>query len=108
MSAMASEITSLTVVYATVYESRRLKKTSMLRITCLCEGNSLVTGELPAQRTSNAKNVSIWWSHENMAFQYVTAKPNAAPCKYMKIFMFSEHIVVVILNENEDRCDTLR
>ena len=26
-------------------------------------GNSLVTGEFPAQRTSNAKNASIWWRH---------------------------------------------
>ena len=26
-------------------------------------GNSPVTGELPAQRASNAANVSIWWRH---------------------------------------------
>ena len=29
----------------------------------LCEGNSLVTGEFPAQKASNAENVSIWWRH---------------------------------------------
>ena len=28
-----------------------------------CAGNSRVTGEFPAQRTSNAENVSIWWRH---------------------------------------------
>ena len=28
-----------------------------------CEGNSPVTGEFPAQRASNAENVSIWWRH---------------------------------------------
>ena len=28
-------------------------------------GNSLVTGEFPAQRASNAENVSIWWRHHN-------------------------------------------
>ena len=38
-------------------------KTSKLRVTGLCEGNSLVTGEFPAQRASNAENVSIWWRH---------------------------------------------
>ena len=37
------------------------KKTSKLRITGLCEGNSLGTGEFPAQRASNVENVSIWW-----------------------------------------------
>ena len=42
---------------------RRSKKTSKLRITGLCEGNSPVTGEFPTQRTSNAENVSIWWRH---------------------------------------------
>ena len=42
---------------------RRSKKTSKLRVTGLCEGNSLVTGEFPAQMASNAENVSIWWRH---------------------------------------------
>ena len=42
---------------------RRGKKTSKLRVTGLCARNSPVTGEFPAQRTSNAENVSIWWGH---------------------------------------------
>ena len=42
---------------------RRSKETSKLRVTGLCEGNSPVTGEFPAQRASNAENVSIWWRH---------------------------------------------
>ena len=42
---------------------RRSKKTSKLRVPGLCAGNSLVTGEFPAQRSSNAENVSIWWRH---------------------------------------------
>ena len=42
---------------------RRLKKTSKLRVTGLCEGNSPVTGEFPAQMASNAENLSIWWRH---------------------------------------------
>ena len=41
----------------------RLKKTSKLRVTGLCEGNSPLTGEFPAQMTSNAENVSIWRRH---------------------------------------------
>ena len=42
---------------------RRSKKTSKLRVTGLCEGNSPGTGEFPAQMASNAENVSIWWRH---------------------------------------------
>ena len=51
---------------------RRSKKTSKLRVTGLCAGNSPGTGEcgeftgdrwIPTQRASNAENVSIWWRH---------------------------------------------
>ena len=42
---------------------RRSKETSKPRVTGLCAGNSPVTGEFPAQRASNAENVSIWWRH---------------------------------------------
>ena len=34
---------------------RRSKKTSKLRVTGLCEGNSPETGEFPTQRASNAE-----------------------------------------------------
>ena len=42
---------------------RRPNKTSKLRVTGLCEGNSPVNGEFPAQRASYPENVSIWWRH---------------------------------------------
>ena len=45
---------------------RRSKNTSKLRVTDLCEGNSLVTSEFPAQRASNAENVSNWWRHHDL------------------------------------------
>ena len=38
-------------------------KTSKFRVTGLCEGNSPVTGEFPAQMASDADNVVIWWRH---------------------------------------------
>ena len=43
----------------------RSKKTSKLRVTGLCVGNSLEAGEFPAQMASNAENVSIWWRHHD-------------------------------------------
>ena len=60
MGAMASLITSLTIVYSTVHSGADKKKTSKLRATGLCAGNSPVIGEFPAQMTSNAENISIW------------------------------------------------
>ena len=41
----------------------RSKKTSKLRVTGLCAGNSPVAGEFPAQMTCNAEKFSIWWRH---------------------------------------------
>ena len=43
---------------------RKSKKTSELRVTGLCAGNSPGTGEFPAQMASYAENVSIWWRHD--------------------------------------------
>ena len=39
------------------------KKTSNLRVTGLCAGNSPVTGEFPPKKASNAENVFIWWCY---------------------------------------------
>ena len=48
---------------------RRSKKTSKLRVTDLCAGNSPGTGEFSAQMASNAENVSIWWRHHVIMIQ---------------------------------------
>ena len=42
---------------------RVASKKSKLHVTGLCEENSPVTDEFPAQRASNVENVSIWWRH---------------------------------------------
>ena len=63
MSAMASQIISLTSFYSTVYSRCRSKTLSTLRVAGLCEENSPMAGEFPAQRASNMENVSTWWRH---------------------------------------------
>ena len=64
MFAGSSQIISLTIVYSTVYSGTdQWKKTSKLRVTGLCAGNSSMTEEFPAQMAGNAENVSIWWRH---------------------------------------------
>ena len=50
---------------------RRTHKTIKLRITGLCARNSLVTKEFPAQRASNAENVSILWRHHAIACPFI-------------------------------------
>ena len=67
IGAIVSQITSLTIVYSIVYSDADKKKTSKLRVTGLCEGNSPGTGEFPAQMASYAENVSIWWRHHDLA-----------------------------------------
>ena len=65
MSAIAFQITGVSIVCSIVCLRRRSKKTSKLRVTGLCEENPLVTGGFPSQRASNAENVPIWWRHHD-------------------------------------------
>ena len=61
MGAIASQITSITIVYSTVYsdaDQRKHQSSASLAF--------VGTGEFPAQMASNAENVSIWWRHHEM------------------------------------------
>ena len=55
IGAIAYQITSLTIVYTTVYSDADQRKTSKFRVTGLCVGNSPGTDEFPAQMASNAE-----------------------------------------------------
>ena len=55
---MTSQITSLTIVYSTVYSDTAQRK-HQSSASLAFAGNSPVTGEFPAQMASNAENVSI-------------------------------------------------
>ena len=63
MSAMEFQITSSTIIYSTVYPDTDQRKHQSSVSLAFVWGNSPVTGEFPAQRASNAENVSIWWRH---------------------------------------------
>ena len=62
MTTMASQITSLTIVYSTFIETQIKENTKAPRLCPLC-GEFTGPGEFPAQRASYAENVSIWWRH---------------------------------------------
>ena len=64
MGVTASQITSLAIVYSTVYlvsDQRKHQRSASLAF--MWE----FTGEFPAQRASNAENVSIWWRRHAFA-----------------------------------------
>ena len=63
MGAIASQITSLMIVYSTFYSDADQRKHQKLCVTGLCARNSPGTGEFSAQMASNTENVSIWWCH---------------------------------------------
>ena len=77
MGTMASQITSLTIVFLTVYSDADQRKEPKLRVTGLFAGKSPVTGEFPAQIASNAENFPIWWRHHAQPTRkYVFYKSN--------------------------------
>ena len=63
------------IMVAIASQTTRSKKTSKLRVTGLCAGNSPEAGEFPAQMASNAENVSIWWRHHG----------NTSPSSYLSV-----------------------
>ena len=62
MGAMASQITSLTIVFSTVYSNADQRKHQSFA-SLACVGDFTGAGEFPAQRVSNAEKFSIWWRH---------------------------------------------
>ena len=67
MGAMASQIASLAIVYFTqAFIQVQIKENIKAPRHWPLWGEFTGTGEFPAQRASNAENVSIWWRHENL------------------------------------------
>ena len=63
MDAIASQITSLTIVYSIVYSDADQRKHQSSASLAFVRG--IHRGEFPAQMTSYAENVSIWWRHHD-------------------------------------------
>ena len=60
MGAVASQITSLMIVYSTVDSDADQRKHQSSASLAFLRG---IPGEFPAKMASNAENVSIWWRH---------------------------------------------
>ena len=72
MGAMASQITSLTIVYSTVYTGADQRKHQSSASLAYVWG-------IPAQMVSNAENVFIWWRHHD---QVIVRKSHGKPCRH--------------------------
>ena len=72
----------------------RPQKTSKLRVTGLCEGNSPVTGEFPSQSASNAENVFIWWRYHVSG--YITQLQPCLQTNYGSTFSLLSRVAQVL------------
>ena len=87
MTMMASQMTSLTVVYSTVYSDADQRKHQSSTSLAFVWGFTR-TGEFPAQRASYVENVSMWLTHhENCKFW----------CKLHWILFITVQLVIRVL-----------
>ena len=70
-STMAPQITSVSIICSAVCSGADQRKHQS--VIGLCDGNSPVTGEFPAQSASNAENFAIWWRHHDDLFTGIGA-----------------------------------
>ena len=73
MTTMASQITSLMVVYSIAYSDADQRNHQSPASLAFLRGFT-GTGEFPAQTSSNAENVSIWWRHHGSIIKQTLAK----------------------------------
>ena len=70
MSAVASQITGISIVYSIVCSGADQRKHQSYASLAFVP----VTGEFSAQRASDAENVSIWWRHQGAALWSTTVR----------------------------------
>ena len=66
ISAMASQITILAVVYSTIYSGTADRKHQSFGSLAFVRGFHRWLVNSPHKRASNAENVSIWWRHHEL------------------------------------------
>ena len=66
MGGIASQITSLTIVYSTIYSGADQRKHQSPASLAFVRDIHRGPMKFPAQMASNAENVSIWWRHHAM------------------------------------------
>ena len=97
MTTTASQITSLAVVYSIFIQAPIKENIKAPRHWPFC-GEFAGTGEFPAQRASNAENVSIWWRHHVNVFVECLLDNSNASKAYILV---SENSTSIICGQQE-------
>ena len=104
IGAMASQITSLPIVNQPFIQAQVKENIKARGHWPLC-GEFTVTGEFPAQMSSNAENVSVWLCHHEVGWLYVCRCSGLWRCQDI-----SRHVVICswqILNCHGCKCKFL-
>ena len=76
MSVMASQIIDVPIVYSTVWSGADQRKHQSSASLAFVRGLHRGSVKFPAQRASNAENVSIWWRHHEFSVLNCGPPPN--------------------------------
>ena len=87
MCMMASQITSISIIYSTVYSGADQRKHQSSASSALCAGNSPVTGEFPAQMQTPRKLFMLYRTENQFFTTFSNFKHG-----YIKKFYWSSHI----------------
>ena len=82
MGAMASQITSRTIVYSTVYSEADQRKHQSSASLAFVRGIHRGPVNSPHKMASNAENVSIWWRHHVAELYAMTHITVMTLCNY--------------------------
>ena len=88
---MVPQITSLNIVFSTVYSDVDQRKHQRSVSLALCG----VTGEFPAQMTNNAENVSIWWRHHVLYQVGCICSPNHGALRCIQDYITSHFSIFI-------------
>ena len=88
MGALASQIISLAMFYSTVYSDTYQRKhhssASLAFVRAIRRS--------PAQKASDAENVSIWWRHHGVLAAITPYILNLPPSKALQLYRKHEHV----------------
>ena len=116
MGAMASQITSLAIVYSTVYSDVDQRKHQSFASLAFVWGIHRGPGELPAQMASNAENVSISWRHHELPqMMYLFQCNQCSTCQLQKSMIMlhmlvkssRQHMQIIGIHDYASHCSQI-
>ena len=94
MGATASQITSLTIVYSTVYSDADQRKHQGSASLAFVRGIHRGPVQFPAQMASNAENVYIWWRHHECYKISASVWVRWSRWQFIKTYLYKQCILL--------------